>query len=194
MACWPRRSPPCRARPGSSVGGVVAYATELKQDAARGGRRPAGRGRRRAPAGRGRDGGRGAPPARRRLGLATTGVAGPDPQDGHPPGTVWVGVADARGSWAVEATTDPAPGRAAVRAQTVRTALAAAVRLLTGEDPPALFRVSPFGVPCRRGAPLAAATDGVRWSLQGEYVPGSSGPGTREGPGRRHGAAPSGDR
>jgi len=26
-------------------------------------------------------------------GVATTGVAGPDPQDGHPPGTVFVGVA-----------------------------------------------------------------------------------------------------
>ena len=30
------------------------------------------------------------------LGLATTGVAGPDPQDGRPPGTVYVGVGDRR--------------------------------------------------------------------------------------------------
>lgn len=30
--------------------------------------------------------------------LATTGVAGPDPQDGHPPGMVWVGYADAAGA------------------------------------------------------------------------------------------------
>lgn len=27
------------------------------------------------------------------IGIATTGVAGPDPQDGHAPGEVWVGVA-----------------------------------------------------------------------------------------------------
>jgi nicotinamide-nucleotide amidase len=31
------------------------------------------------------------------LGLATTGVAGPDPQDGHPVGEVYVAVADASG-------------------------------------------------------------------------------------------------
>jgi nicotinamide-nucleotide amidase len=30
--------------------------------------------------------------------LATTGVAGPDPQDGHAPGTVWIGYADAAGA------------------------------------------------------------------------------------------------
>ena len=28
------------------------------------------------------------------LGLSLTGVAGPDPQDGQPPGTLWIGVAD----------------------------------------------------------------------------------------------------
>jgi nicotinamide-nucleotide amidase len=27
------------------------------------------------------------------IGIATTGVAGPDPQDGHPPGEVWLGFA-----------------------------------------------------------------------------------------------------
>ncbi len=31
------------------------------------------------------------------LGLATTGVAGPDPQDGNPPGEVWIAVATAAG-------------------------------------------------------------------------------------------------
>lgn len=30
-------------------------------------------------------------------GLATTGVAGPDPQDGHAPGTVWIGIAGPAG-------------------------------------------------------------------------------------------------
>jgi PncC family amidohydrolase len=129
------------AVPGASRvfrGGVVAYATELKHDllgvdaellAAFGAVHPQVAAAMAAG-------------VRRRLGvdvgLATTGVAGPDPQDGQPPGVVWVGVADARGSWAVDATTDPAPGRAAVRADTVRTALAAAVRLVTGEDPPAV--------------------------------------------------------
>jgi nicotinamide-nucleotide amidase len=32
------------------------------------------------------------------LGLATTGVAGPEPQDGHPVGEVYVAVADAAGA------------------------------------------------------------------------------------------------
>jgi nicotinamide-nucleotide amidase len=31
------------------------------------------------------------------VGLATTGVAGPDPQDGHPVGEVYIAVADAKG-------------------------------------------------------------------------------------------------
>ena len=30
-------------------------------------------------------------------GLATTGVAGPDPQDGHPAGTVWIALSSASG-------------------------------------------------------------------------------------------------
>jgi len=33
-------------------------------------------------------------------GIATTGAAGPDPQDGKAPGTVWVGYADAAGATA----------------------------------------------------------------------------------------------
>ena len=32
------------------------------------------------------------------IGIATTGVAGPDPQDGHPVGTVFIGLATAEGS------------------------------------------------------------------------------------------------
>lgn len=87
--------------PGASAvvrGGVVAYATELKADllgvdaellAARSPIDPevaeqmADGARRRL----GRDG----VPAD--VGLATTGVAGPDQQDGHPVGEVWIGLA-----------------------------------------------------------------------------------------------------
>lgn len=55
------------------------------------------------------------------LGLATTGVAGPDPQDGRAPGTVHVAVATPAGtrvaSWRI------AGDRAAVRAATVQGVL-----------------------------------------------------------------------
>ena len=47
------------------------------------------------------------------VGLATTGVAGPDPQDGHPPGTVHVAVVTAAGP-VVRSLRLPG-GRAAVR-------------------------------------------------------------------------------
>lgn len=55
------------------------------------------------------------------LGLATTGVAGPDGQDGHPPGEVWLGIATASGtrSGALALSGD----RAEIRAETVRRAL-----------------------------------------------------------------------
>ncbi|MBN9376030.1 MAG: CinA family protein, partial [Cellulomonas sp.] len=55
------------------------------------------------------------------LGLATTGVAGPDPQDGRAPGTVHVAVATSAGtrvaSWRI------AGDRVAVRAATVQGVL-----------------------------------------------------------------------
>ena len=55
--------------------------------------------------------------------LATTGVAGPDRQEGHPAGTVHVGLAGPEGT--VVARRLDLPGdRAAVRAGTVREALA----------------------------------------------------------------------
>jgi nicotinamide-nucleotide amidase len=55
-------------------------------------------------------------------GLATTGVAGPDPQDGHPPGEVHLAVA---GPDDGRADRLDVPGdRAAVRAAAVRAALA----------------------------------------------------------------------
>ncbi len=72
--------------------------------------------------------------ARRRLGavlaVATTGVAGPDPQDGQPVGTVHIAVA-AEGDMVVR--TFALPGdRAAVRAATVTVALRLLLDLLVG--------------------------------------------------------------
>ena len=54
-------------------------------------------------------------------GLATTGVAGPDPQDGVPPGTVYVAITGPNGD-RVERLLLPG-GRGEVRAATVRRAL-----------------------------------------------------------------------
>jgi nicotinamide mononucleotide (NMN) deamidase PncC len=54
-------------------------------------------------------------------GVATTGVAGPDPQDGVPPGTVYVAITGP-GPERVERLLLPG-GRAEVRAATVRRAL-----------------------------------------------------------------------
>jgi nicotinamide-nucleotide amidase len=63
-------------------------------------------------------------------GLALTGVAGPDPQEGHPVGTVCLGVAGPAG---VTAVTLQLPGdRAAIRAAAVDAALAALLALLAG--------------------------------------------------------------
>jgi len=54
-------------------------------------------------------------------GVATTGVAGPDPQDGHAPGTVFVAVAGPGGVRVEELLLPGA--RAEVRAATVRRVL-----------------------------------------------------------------------
>ena len=66
------------------------------------------------------------------VGLATTGVAGPDPQDGHPPGEVWIAVARAAGadSERVTLTGD----RAAIRGQTVERMLQLRPRPRLGID------------------------------------------------------------
>lgn len=111
--------------PGASVvfrGGVVAYATDLKHAllgvdaqllARHGAVHP-------QVAAQMADG------VRERLGatwgLATTGVAGPDPQDGHPPGTVFVGLAGPDGVRTISLllTGD----RSQVRGATVDAALA----------------------------------------------------------------------
>ncbi|MEU4154750.1 CinA family protein [Streptomyces sp. NPDC026659] len=73
-------------------------------------------------------------------GIATTGVAGPDPQDGNPVGTVFVAIAGPAGK-----RLDPAPGgkvealrlngsRAEIRRESVRSVLALLLRELAGEQ------------------------------------------------------------
>ncbi|MBI4940782.1 MAG: nicotinamide-nucleotide amidohydrolase family protein [Actinobacteria bacterium] len=72
------------------------------------------------------------------VGVATTGVAGPDPQDGHPAGTVFVAVSlapalAARGGGAGRVVPLLLAGdRAAVRTATVAQALGLVVALVTG--------------------------------------------------------------
>jgi len=66
------------------------------------------------------------------VGVATTGVAGPDPdpQTGQPAGTVWIGVSSPRGERAIQLGL--AGDRDAVRAQTVDAALDALMDELSG--------------------------------------------------------------
>lgn len=54
--------------------------------------------------------------------IAVTGVAGPDPQDGHQPGEVWIGIARPDGS-AMASRIDLAGSRDEIRARTVNAAL-----------------------------------------------------------------------
>jgi nicotinamide-nucleotide amidase len=61
------------------------------------------------------------------LGIATTGVAGPDPAEGHPPGLVFVAT-DLAGGPALGQRLELDGDRAAVRAATVEAALALALR------------------------------------------------------------------
>ena len=57
-------------------------------------------------------------------GLATTGVAGPDPQDGHPVGEVHIAVAESGGAVSpLVRAFDPALGRQGIREATVAEAL-----------------------------------------------------------------------
>lgn len=67
-------------------------------------------------------------------GLATTGVAGPDRQEGHPAGTVFVGLVGADGAAEVRRLA-LAGDRAAIRRQTCAVALAWVSERLTGIDP-----------------------------------------------------------
>jgi len=63
------------------------------------------------------------------VGLATTGVAGPDPQDGHPPGEVWIAVAISTGirSLRLELGGD----RATIRRETVDEVLEFALGIVS---------------------------------------------------------------
>ncbi|TFC43838.1 CinA family protein [Cryobacterium sp. TMT1-21] len=125
--------------PGASVvvnGAVVAYQTELKHsllgvdrallaehgpvhpDVAR--QMAAGARTRLAVGGRDAD-----------IGVATTGVASPDAQSGHAPGTVFLGLSRGSESWAVELRLDG--DRAGIRAGTVARAVEAVRQLLARE-------------------------------------------------------------
>ncbi|MEU4213511.1 nicotinamide-nucleotide amidohydrolase family protein [Streptomyces sp. NPDC026206] len=64
-------------------------------------------------------------------GIATTGVAGPDEQDGQAVGTVFVAVAGPRGAGSVQQLSLDG-NRAVIRAGSVRAVLALLVRELTG--------------------------------------------------------------
>jgi nicotinamide-nucleotide amidase len=124
------------AVPGASrvyVGGVVAYATGVKQDLLG------------VPSALVERHGVVSPEcaramaegARQRLGstyaISTTGVAGPDSQEGHPVGTVFVGIAGPAGisALALELTGD----RAAISDRTCAEALAAFADVLPREEP-----------------------------------------------------------
>ena len=122
--------------PGASVvvaGGIVAYQTELKHTllgvdpallAANGPVDPevarqmaAGSRRRLTLGGRSAD-----------IGVSTTGVAGPDPQGGRQPGTVYLGLSIGTETSAV--ALDLTGDRAAIRAKTVRAAVEAVRALI----------------------------------------------------------------
>lgn len=114
--------------PGASAvlrGGVVAYATDLKASVL--GVDPDLLARR-GPVDPG-VAGQMASGVRRVLsadvGLATTGVAGPDPQDGHPPGEAYVAVSTPEGDRVLRL--DLVGTRAEVRAGAVRAVLALVV-------------------------------------------------------------------
>jgi nicotinamide-nucleotide amidase len=115
------------AVPGASnsyAGGVISYATRLKETLAG------------VPASTLRDLG---PVAARTAeematgvagrcsadwGLAVTGVAGPEPQDGHPVGQVFVGLAYPAGGWTSVRELRLSGSRAGIRSQTAVSALA----------------------------------------------------------------------
>lgn len=66
------------------------------------------------------------------IGVSTTGVAGPGPAEGHPAGTVFIGLSKGTGSWAVplQLTGD----RDEIRAETVRQSIDAVRALIARGD------------------------------------------------------------
>jgi nicotinamide-nucleotide amidase len=64
------------------------------------------------------------------LGVGTTGVAGPDPLDGQPPGTVWIAVHDTRAGRTSIRRLDLAGDRAAIRVGTVHACLSLMLEVL----------------------------------------------------------------
>jgi nicotinamide-nucleotide amidase len=128
------------AVPGASAavrGGVVAYATDLKHELAG---VPADALRRDGPVAATTAGAMAAGVRRRcaaTYGVATTGVAGPDAQDGHPPGTLHVAVAGPNGV-RVESVTGLPGDRAAIREAAVQHALDLLAQAITEtrESPP----------------------------------------------------------
>ena len=62
------------------------------------------------------------------VGIGTTGAAGPDPQDGQPVGTVFIGISIGERMQVLELALDG--GRAAIRAAVVTAAIAATLDLL----------------------------------------------------------------
>jgi nicotinamide-nucleotide amidase len=75
------------------------------------------------------------------VGVATTGVAGPEPQDGHPPGLVHVAVRTPEGT--AGRTLHLEGGREAVRRASADAALVLAARLVEDDDEPPVVRGAP---------------------------------------------------
>ena len=102
--------------------------------------------------------------ARERLratyGLATTGVAGPDPQFGHPPGEVYVAVSGPGGGR--HRRLELAGDRAAVRAAAVTAALRLLAELLAGQTPEQGKQRADYRVTVSRTTPCPARR--VRWT------------------------------
>lgn len=120
--------------PGASAvvrGGVVAYATDLKSELAG---VPAETLRRDGPVAASTAAAM-AEGVRQRCaatyGVATTGVAGPDPQDGHLPGTLHVAVAGPVGT-RVESISELRGDRSAIRAAAVHHALSLLAEMVQG--------------------------------------------------------------